>query len=138
MLSIDERLAVAETLSERGDHAAALAKLHKLSAGLHPAESSQLHLVRAAILARADRMQEALEVLRLSEALANAGSRVDVVLEVEVTRASIHAALGDYGVAIPLLTRAIASLEAHPELHALRTDAVAELACYQNLMSTRR
>jgi hypothetical protein len=137
MLSLAERLSVAEALSDGGEHEAALAQLAGLRAGLSPADAAHLHLVQGSIIARSGRMNDALTELRLAEALANAGSRVDVALEVEVTRASVHAALGEYSVAIPLMTRAVKALASHPELSELHRDATAELESYQQLFGTR-
>ncbi len=137
MLSFTERLDVAEVLSDKGEHAAALAQLNEMKRGLEPGQSAHLHLVRSSIIARSGRLRDALTELRLAEALANASARVDVALEVQVTRASIHAALGEYDVAIPMLAKAVSALGAHPELSELHGDAVAELEAYQNLMSSK-
>jgi len=134
MLSFTERLNLAEALSDRGDHAAALAQLKVLRVGRKPAESSHLYLVQASITARSGRLQDALDELRVAEALANAASRTDVALEVQVTRASIHAALGEYNIAVPMLAKAVTALESHPELEELHADAVAELTSYRNLV----
>ncbi len=137
MLSLQERLSISEALSDRGEHEAALAQLSDLRTGLSPSDAAHLHLVQGSIIARSGRLQDALTELRMAEALANAGSRVDVALEVEVTRASIHAALGEYTRAIPLMTRAIRALASHPELAELHRDAVAELESYQQLFASR-
>jgi len=134
MMSFTEHLAVAEALSEAGNHASALAQLRGLRAGLTPGDAAHLHLVQASIIARSGQLREALSELRMAEALANASHRVDVALEVEVTRASVHAALGEYGIAIPLMSRAVESLRGHPQLHELHADALAELESYRTLM----
>ena len=133
MLSFAERINLAEALADRGDYAAALAQLNELKAGRLPGESAHLHLLQASVIGRSGRLNDALSELRLAEAFANASGRTDVALEVDVTRASLHAALGEYDVAIPMLERAVAALASLPELVDLHRDAVAELESYRNL-----
>ena len=135
MQSLSRALDAAETLADQGDFDTALAQLDALSSGLAPGPASELHLVRCTLIARTGRLEDALEALTRSEALANASKRTDVMLEGHVTRASILAALGDYDRAIPLLAKTIRALSEQQELSALHADAVAELQSYRTLVS---
>ncbi|NCG20284.1 MAG: hypothetical protein GWP91_14850 [Rhodobacterales bacterium] len=135
MQSFSRALEAAESLAEEGDFDTALAQLDALLSGLAPGPASKLHLMRCTLIARAGRLEDALEAFTRSEALANASKRTDVVLEGQVTRASILAALGDYDRAIPLLAKTIQALSEHEQLSVLHADAVAELKSYRTLVS---
>ncbi len=136
MSSFSDQLETAETLAE-SDLEGALQALDAMRSGLSPEQLSQLHLQKASFTARLGKLDAAIEELVVAEAFANTSGRLDVAMEIRVTRASILAALGKYGDAIPMLKAVVKTLESHPELSQLRADATAELRSYESLVSPK-
>ena len=100
MLSFLERLDVAETLSDQGDHAAALAQLNEMKRGLQPAQSSHLHLVRASIIARSGRLQEALTEHQLASAAQTQMAVSRAVLAQKLNQSTNSEAVRDYAISM--------------------------------------
>lgn len=137
-MDFHDQLAQLEDLADEGEVERALSGLTTLRAGQPPGNAAQVHLLTAGFQARLGRMDDALRELDMAEAFAGVAKRVDVQLEARVMRASVLAAVGDYGTAIPMLARVVEALAERPELALLRADAQAELASYRSLVTRPR
>jgi len=99
-----------------------------------PEEHAQKALMVGTLTARGGELGAAIEHLKHAATAAEEAGLALLLAEVRVTRASVHAALGEYDTALPMLRAQIQRLEAMPDGHELLRDAQAELAAYETLL----
>jgi tetratricopeptide (TPR) repeat protein len=115
------------------DLAQALAAAIALPAEGHE-QAAQRSLMLGSFTARDGDLEAALTHLEAAAASARGAGLPVLEAEAQVTRASVHAALGDYDAALPMLRAEVERLQGIAGTEDLLRDARAELEAYETLL----
>lgn len=131
-MSYEQQLIAIEDLADV-DLAQALAAATALSSE-GAEQATQRSLMLGSLTARDGDLDAALGHLKAASASARGAGLVVLEAEAQVTRASVHAALGEYDTAVPMLRSEVERLGGVSGAEELLRDARAELEAYENLL----